>query len=123
MLRSHHTPSRYFKMCFTLLTLITVSLYLFPDVTSNPIWINENLIFSLLIPFAFFLISMNNANLFTQLQNPGTTFGLGLNPNIHTQALHVSLPSEASFLGWDKSVSDCISLYTLTIYRQQNQVV
>lgn len=110
-------------MCFTLLTLITVSLYLFPDVTSNLIWINEDLIFSLLIPFASFLISMDNANLFTQPQNPGTTFGLGLIPDLHIQALHVSLPSETSVLGWDKSGSKHVSLYTLTIYRQQKQVV
>lgn len=110
-------------MCFTLLTFVTVSLYLFPDITSNLIWINENLIFSLLIPFAFFLISMNNANLFTQPQKPGTTFGLGLSPDLHIQALCVSLPSETSVLGWDKSVSEHISLYTLTIYRQQKQVV
>lgn len=109
-------------MCFTLWTLITAYLYLFPDVTSNLIQINENVIFSLLIPFALFLITMNSANLFTQPQNPGTTFGLGWSPDPHTQALSVSLPSETSFLGWEKCVSEHTTLYTLTICRQQKQV-
>lgn len=81
------------------------------------------LIFSFLIPFTFFLISMNDANLFTQSQNPSITFGLGFPPDLHIQALHVSLPSETSVLGWDESVSEHACLCTLTIYRQQKQVV
>lgn len=81
------------------------------------------LIFSLLIPFTFFLISMSNANLFTQSQNPGITFGLGFIPDLHIQALHVALPSETFVLRWEESVSEHACLCTLTIYRQQKQVV
>lgn len=80
-------------------------------------------IFSLLIRFAFFLISMNNVNLFTQSQNQGITFGLGFIPDLHIQALHMSLSSETFVLGWDESVSEHAGMCTLMIYRQQKQVV
>lgn len=66
---------------------------------------------------------MNNVNLFTQSQNQGITFGLGFVPDLHIQALHVSLPSETFVLGWDEFATEHASMCTLTMYRQQKQVV
>lgn len=58
---------------------------------------------------------MNDANLLTQSQNPGITFGLGFVPDLHIQTLRVSLPPETSILGWDESAFEHGCLCTLTI--------
>lgn len=121
---SGHTPARYFKTCFATefnYCLFQIFLPISRCYLKSDKW--RLLIFSLLIPFTFSVVSMNNTNLLAQSQILGITFGLGFIPDFHIQVPSVSLPSEASILGWDESVSEHVCLCTLIIPRQQKHVV